>query len=83
MDECLDILSQNPETQPGDGILVQLVRIQLVIEKLANIPLFGKVTALENSSSKSASLFYLKALKLQLEEVQGKIPLNLEGNGKL
>jgi hypothetical protein len=54
----------------------------LVIEKLANIPLSSKATALENSSTKSASLLYLKALKLQLEEVQEKIPLNPEGNGK-
>lgn len=67
MDECLQILDQTKEC-PTDEILVQQVKMQLIVEKLAlNIPSKG---AVETTGHTESGSFYLENLHSQLQALK-------------
>ena len=78
MDECLEILAQRKEC-PTDAILVQQVRLQLIIEKATQIP---RSDVLSIDVVKPPPAFYLKALKIQLQEVRNQIVVESQANGR-
>ena len=81
MDDCLQVLDDRQECLT-DQILVQQVRLQLVIEKMA----LGICNdeALEIDEHKKAPFsFYLQALHSQLREFKNKLSPQLQCNGKL
>jgi hypothetical protein len=81
MDECLQRLAEKQEC-PTDEILVQQVRLQLIVEKVAQAPWYdGEVENVEPIRAPPA--FYLKALQSQLLEVKRKLPPESLRNGKL
>jgi len=81
MDECLQTLVEKQEC-PTDEVLVQQVRLQLIVEKVAQIPWHdGEI---ENAEPiRAPPTLYLKALQSQLQEVKHKLPPKLQRNGKL
>jgi hypothetical protein len=81
MDECLQTLAEKQEC-PADEVLVQQVKLQLIVEKVAQIPWHdGEI---ENTESiRAPPALYLKALQSQLQEVKRKLPPELQRNGKL
>ena len=75
------MLAENQEV-PTDEVLVQQVRLQLIVEKVAQAAWHdGEI---ENAGSiRTPPAFYLKALQLQLQEVKRQLPPELRQNGKL
>jgi hypothetical protein len=80
LDECLQILSENSE-QPNDILLVQYVRLQLIIENLAQAPWHDALPD-TTGSMRVPLIFYLKSLQTQLQDFKQKVPLELQQNGK-
>ena len=64
---------------PGDLLLAQFVRLQLIDNEAAQIP--GLPRVCETASPMKAPWpFYMKALQAQLREVKNTIPPELQGN---
>lgn len=80
MDECLRILSANPDC-PNDETLVQQVRLQLIVEKVGH----WQEGATENGteSAKAPPSFFLQALKSQVQEVSTQTSFHSQSNGTL
>ncbi|THV46805.1 hypothetical protein BGAL_0358g00040 [Botrytis galanthina] len=71
-DECLKILSKKPES-PNDILMTQIVRLQLIQERVKDAPWYD--TAGDGSIAfKAPAIFYLKALKNQMETFRQQIP---------
>ena len=75
MDECLQILDEQQECLT-DELLVQQVRLQLIVEKVARGPW-------NDVNSKAPLTFYLQALHSQLQEIKDKLPRRSQGDGEL
>ncbi|QDS74137.1 hypothetical protein FKW77_001111 [Venturia effusa] len=73
LDECLQILEEKMEV-PTDAILVQLVRIQLLCNRVATIP--WRTTSVPQS-------FFVKTLASDLESLTRTLPPSLESNETL
>ncbi|KAL6718431.1 hypothetical protein ACLMJK_004521 [Lecanora helva] len=71
MNECLQILAVSKD-QPSDDYLVQLVKLQLVAEKVSHAP-WNESSDDPNGDFKAPPHFYLRALQRQLLEVKNKI----------
>ena len=78
MDECLQILAEQKE-YPTDLILVQHVRLQLIVEGVAQAPWNDGQTD-GNRTIRVRSQFYLKALQERLREFKEQIPPELVQN---
>jgi hypothetical protein len=79
MDDCLRILQEEREA-PTDAHLIQLVRVQLIHNKvvsLDNIPI--SVTAIPPYTSGD---FQTQTLVAQLEDLKNSIPETVISNGK-
>lgn len=79
LEQCLNVMAESQV--PGDTLLAQLVQLQLVDNKAAQI------SGLEwhcgtPYSAKTPWPFYLKALQAQLKEIRNSIPSDLQDNGK-
>ena len=80
LDECLRLLLENAECSEhgsNDLFLVQIIRVQLVIEKLSQTPW-------HDSSFESTELppqFFIHALEAQLASLRKEIPSELARNG--
>lgn len=71
-DASAKILSKNPEFA-RDTLMVQIVRLQLIQERVKDAPWLD--TAGDgNAAFKAPALFYLKALKSQMETFKQQIP---------
>lgn len=74
-DECLRMLAETRENS-ADKLLVQFVRLQLIVEKVAQAPWHdGPFDAF--SSIETPSQFYMKALQSQLQDAKHAIPADL------
>jgi hypothetical protein len=81
MEGCLQTLAKKQEC-PTDEVLVQPVRLQLIVEKVAQAPWHdGEIETAELIRAPPA--FYLKALQSQLQEVKRKLSPESQRNGKL
>jgi hypothetical protein len=77
LDECLRYLEEKKDC-PTDGLLVYLVRVQLICNRASTSPLndtFGDVVGVPMD-------FFIKTLKAQLQELERSIPPDLKRNGK-
>jgi hypothetical protein len=71
MDECLQLLSQQPAGD-GDELLVILVKIQLLVEQLTR--------AVWQSPDSVAPAYFSSALKSQLRDLQSQLPDHMQKN---
>lgn len=79
MDECLQILDQTKEC-PNDEILVQQVKLQLIVERLAlSTPSKG---AVEDTGHREPGSFYLENLQSQLQTLKTSLLIG-SSNGEL
>ncbi|KAF7916578.1 uncharacterized protein EAE98_010587 [Botrytis deweyae] len=77
-DECLKILSEKPESL-HDMLMTQIVRLQLIQEHVKDAPWYD--TAGDGSTAfKAPAVFYLKALKNQMETFRQQIPNEVREN---
>jgi hypothetical protein len=81
MEECLQTLTEKQEC-PTDEVLVQQVRLQLIVDKVAQPPWHdGEIENAEPIRAPAA--FYLKALQSQLQGEKSKLTPESQLNGKL
>lgn len=81
MEECLQTLAEKQEC-PTDEVLVQQVRLQLIVGKVAQAPWHdGEIENAEPIRAPPA--FYLKALQSQLQGIKSKLTPESQLNGKL
>ena len=71
MDECLDILARNDEVS-GDLLLVQLARLQLIDNQVAQISGIGK-TCEAIPPAKTPWAFYLRTMQAELGRLKETI----------
>lgn len=80
MDECIAVLAEKKE-QSTDTLLIYLVKLQLIVEKIAQAPWHeGCEDAID--SVRAPPTFYLKALQAQLQDCKANIPPEIQGNRK-
>ena len=73
------VLAEEKE-QPSDMLLTDLVRLQLIVEKVGRAPWHeGQNDA--TGSTRAPSIFYLKALQAQLQDFRMKICPEIQDNG--
>ena len=85
LDDCLRVLADNAEKsqhESSDCLLVQIIRVQLIIEKLAQAP-WHDGSAEHSVGTEMPPQFLIKALQAQLKAVKEGIPLKLAENGTL
>jgi hypothetical protein len=76
MEECLQVIDERKEC-PNDDILVQQVRLQLVVEKMA-------LSSSPNGGMESTEhSLYIENLRSQLLDIKANILARSEENGKL
>ena len=79
LDECIAVLGEKDE-HPTDPLLVQMVKVQLVVEKAGQAP-WHEERDDPNGSVRPPPIFYLKALQAQLQDFKTRIPPSIQGNG--
>lgn len=79
LDECLCVLEEK-EDSPTDVLLVQLVRIQLLTNRILQAPWPDESYMLDGTSRLPHDA-YIQIFELQLEEVKRSIPSTLISNG--
>lgn len=80
MDECLQILDKTKECL-NDEILVQQVRLQLIVEKMAQGTLHDG--AIGSTDHKRPTELYLEGLHSQLQSIKTSLVTRSQKNGKL
>ena len=76
----MTVLAEEKE-QPSDALLTDLVRLQIIVEKVGRAPWHeGQNDA--TGSIRAPSIFYLKALQTQLQDFKTKIHPEIIDNGK-
>jgi hypothetical protein len=78
MDECLQILSVQPECA-NDETLVQLVQLQLVVEKVGH---WQEEMENDTEHSKMPPTFFIASLTSRLEEIGAKTSFPTHSSGK-
>lgn len=78
LEECLQVLTETMEYS-SDALLVQLVRSQLIVERVGQAP-WHDANLDATSSAKAPTQFYLKALLAQLQELKHRMPPQLLHN---
>ncbi|GFF37907.1 putative HC-toxin efflux carrier TOXA [Aspergillus udagawae] len=80
MKECLEVLTERKET-PNDAVLVQLIRIQLVVDKLIRRSWDESGTTGEGSDSpRLPTSFFIRTMQQQLQSIRSRIPPELADN---
>lgn len=80
MNECLQVLEQNPESF-NDEVLVQQVRLQLILQKMALNTWFEEtIDAAEDT--RAPALFHVQRLQAQLQQVKTTFSPQIQRNGK-
>ncbi|KAM0159184.1 hypothetical protein ACHAPG_003666 [Botrytis cinerea] len=77
-DECLKTLSEKPESL-HDILMTQIVRLQLIQERVKDSPWYD-TTGDGSTAFKAPTIFYLKALKNQMETFRQQIPNEVREN---
>ena len=73
------VLAEEKE-QPSDALLTDLVRLQLIVERVGRAPWHeGQSDA--TGSTRAPSSFYLKALQAQLQDFRTKLCPEIQDNG--
>ena len=80
MDECLQVLGETKEC-PNDEILVQQVRLQLIIERMALC--VSQDRAIKPMENEEYSSVYLQSLHSQLQDVKVDLLAGFQNNGKV
>ncbi|QSZ31366.1 hypothetical protein DSL72_000931 [Monilinia vaccinii-corymbosi] len=80
-EESAKILSENPESD-HDTLMVQIVRLQLIQERVKDAPWYD-TTSDSNTAFRAPAMFYLKALKSQMENFKQQIPDKVRANHTL
>ncbi|KAL4808101.1 hypothetical protein BDV18DRAFT_134262 [Aspergillus unguis] len=73
MQECLEILAESHEA-PTDSLLVQLVRSQLVVDKVTKDLGYGMDEASSSDYRQAPVAFYLKGLQSEIKDIRNHIP---------
>ncbi|KAF7155365.1 hypothetical protein CNMCM5623_007436 [Aspergillus felis] len=80
MKECLEVLTERKET-PNDAVLVQLVRIQLVVDKVIRRSWDESgITAECLDNPRLPTSFFIQTMQQQLQSIKGRIPPELADN---
>ncbi|KAL5344109.1 hypothetical protein BJX70DRAFT_352582 [Aspergillus crustosus] len=82
MTECLEALAEAKEA-PGDALLVQLVRTQLVLDKTITELGFDYDNIKDRDSCQPPLSFYIKGLQSQIDEIKKSTPPHLAQNTTL
>lgn len=78
LDECMTVLAEEKD-QPSDELLINLVRLQLIVEKVGRAPWHeGQNDA--TGSTRAPTTFYLKALQAQLQDFRMKLCPEIQDN---
>lgn len=80
MDECLQVLDESKEC-PNDEILVQQVRLQLIIEKMA-IGIVYDVAMESPEHARDLPSLYFAAVNAQLHDIKTKLLAQPQTDGK-
>lgn len=80
MKECLDVLQEAKEA-PGDAMLAQMVRAQLVVDKVIK-ELGHDFEVLGDAERKAPLSVYVKGLQAQIDDVRNSTPPELFQNSK-
>lgn len=78
-EESLEVLTQN-HSSIEDLLLVQIVRLQLIQERVKEAPWFDSASS-GNAAFKTPGSFYLNALKTEMKKFRQQIPPELENHG--
>lgn len=78
MKECLEVLTERKET-PNDAVLVQLVQIQLVVDKVIRRSWDESGLATEEGPRLPTS-FFIQTMQHQLRSIRSRIPPELADN---
>ncbi len=73
------MLAENKE-YPTDTLLVQLVKLQLIVERVDQGPWHEEHND-STGSIRAPPTFYLKALQMELQDFKVKVPPDLQTNG--
>ncbi|KAF7131368.1 hypothetical protein CNMCM5793_004539 [Aspergillus hiratsukae] len=80
MKGCLDVLNERKET-PNDSVLVQLVQIQLVVDKVIRRSWDESESTAEDSDvPRLPTSFFIQAMQIQLQSIRNRIPPELAEN---
>jgi hypothetical protein len=80
MKECLDVLSERKET-PNDAVLVQLVQIQLVVDKVIRRSWDeSEFTAGGSDGPSLPASFFIQTMQQQLRSIRNRTPPELAEN---
>lgn len=77
LDECLHLLEEKQE-YPTDGLLVCLVRVQLICNKTSTLTWNDMLGGAEMGGPTD---LYVKTLKTQLDNLERSLPGELKSNG--
>jgi hypothetical protein len=80
LNECFRLISENHDDE-SDLLLTQLIRLQLIREKVFQAP-WHTGSAEETSSAKPSLVFYLRALESEVQDFKKNIPVELQQNGQ-
>ena len=81
MNECLQVLKEKPESFT-DEVLVQQVRMQLILEKMA-LNTWYEETIECAEYTRTPALFHIPRLQAQLQQVKASFSPRIQSNGKL
>ena len=79
LEDCVAVLAETNEL-PSDAILIQMVKLQLIVEKVRRGPWHEEHDD-STGFSRAPPIFYLKALQAQLQDFKARIPQQIERNG--
>jgi 3-methyladenine DNA glycosylase Mpg len=81
MKECLEVLTERKET-PNDAVLVQLVQIQLVVDKVIRRSWDESGLTVEGSDPLLPTSFFIQTMHQQLQRVRSRISPESADNSK-
>jgi hypothetical protein len=81
MKECLEVLTERKET-PNDAVLVQLVQIQLVVDKVIRRSWDESGLTVEGSDPWLPTSFFIQTMHQQLQSVRSRISPESADNSK-
>lgn len=79
-EECVQVLSTSPECS-NDETLVQQIRLQLIVEKVGHWQ--EQEFTNDTEHVKTPPLFYIQALKMQLQEIKTQSSFHSQLSGML
>ena len=81
LEDCIAVLAEKKE-YPSDTLLIQMVKLQLIMEKVGQCP-WHEAHEEFTDFARAPAIFYLKALQVQLQDFKTEIPPEIQKNGMI